>query len=149
MDSQIVELAGRHFLTGELLRSNIEVALPIRDRGIDLIAYIDIDSRVRTFISCPIQLKAASKRSFSINKKYEKVRNLLIAYVWNLSTLNETCIYALTYKEAYSIADKLGYTQSPSWQRGSYSNNHPGKELLENIEKYRMTPERWWHKLTK
>lgn len=114
MDTQIIELSGRHFLTGELLRSGIEVALPIRDRGIDLIAYIDIDKRVDTFISCPIQMKAASATSFSIDRKYEKVRNLLIVYVWHLADLSETRIYALTFSEAHAIAESLGYTKSPS-----------------------------------
>src|SRR5438876_7603876 len=46
VDTQIVELIGRHHLTAELLRAGLEVATPVRDRGIDLIAYADIDKRL-------------------------------------------------------------------------------------------------------
>ncbi|MHB2036215.1 MAG: hypothetical protein ACYCPW_05680 [Nitrososphaerales archaeon] len=41
MDTQLVELAGRNWLTSELLKAGLEVARPERDRGIDLIAYVD------------------------------------------------------------------------------------------------------------
>lgn len=38
-----MELIGRILLVGELLRDGLEVALPERDRGIDLIAYVEGD----------------------------------------------------------------------------------------------------------
>ncbi|MGA3024700.1 MAG: hypothetical protein ABSF98_08030 [Bryobacteraceae bacterium] len=40
-DSQVVKVLGRNLLIAELLGAGLEVALPIRDRGIDLIAYAD------------------------------------------------------------------------------------------------------------
>lgn len=43
VDTQLVELAGRNWLASELLRAGLEVARPERDRGIDLIAYVDLD----------------------------------------------------------------------------------------------------------
>ena len=39
MDTQMIEIMGRNRLIDELLRAGLEVALPLRDRGIDLIAY--------------------------------------------------------------------------------------------------------------
>ena len=66
MDTQLVELIGRQQLTSELPRAGLEVATPIRDRGIDLIAYSDIDERLTRFGSCPIQMKAAMAHSFSL-----------------------------------------------------------------------------------
>jgi len=36
-DSQVIELLGRNLLVAELLQAGLEVALPIRDRGIDLV----------------------------------------------------------------------------------------------------------------
>jgi hypothetical protein len=66
MDTQVVELIGKNYLTAKLLRAGLEVAIPIRDRGIDLIAYADIDERLTSFVSCPIQMKAAMQRSFSL-----------------------------------------------------------------------------------
>lgn len=59
-DSQVIELLGRNRLIDELLRAGLEVALPRRDRGIDLIAYAEIVSDVPAFVGRPIQLKAAS-----------------------------------------------------------------------------------------
>src|SRR5205085_571466 len=61
-DGQIVELRGRNWLVGELLRAGLEVARPERDRGIDLIAYADLDATGR-FVARPIQMKAATGRS--------------------------------------------------------------------------------------
>jgi len=82
MDSQTIELVGRSQLTSELLRAGLEVALPLRDRGIDLVAYADTGDGVTAFTAVPIQMKAASERSFSIDRKYDKFPNLLHAYVW-------------------------------------------------------------------
>ena len=76
MDTQTIELIGRHRLMSELMHAGLEVALPMRDRGIDLIAYVDLSSKVRSFLATPIQMKAASTRSFSIDKKYEKISNV-------------------------------------------------------------------------
>ena len=42
VDSQVIELLGRNRLVSELLRAGLEVAIPARDRGIDLIAYLDL-----------------------------------------------------------------------------------------------------------
>lgn len=78
-DTQVKGLIGRSRLIEDLLRAGLEIAVPLRDRGIDLIAYKDFES----FIARPIQVKAASARNFSIDQKYEKIDNLIIAFVWN------------------------------------------------------------------
>lgn len=41
LDSQTVEIIGRNRLIHDLLLAQLEIALPLRDRGIDLIAYKD------------------------------------------------------------------------------------------------------------
>jgi hypothetical protein len=41
-DTQVIELIGRNRLGSEILRDGLEVAVPARDRGIDLIAYSDL-----------------------------------------------------------------------------------------------------------
>src|SRR5688500_865685 len=99
MDTQTIELVGRNQLTAELLRAGLEVALPLRDRGIDLIAYADTGADVATFTAVPIQMKVASERSFSINRKYEKFPNLLHAYVWGIQVSECLATYALTQPE--------------------------------------------------
>lgn len=84
-DSQQVELLGRNRLIDELLRDNLEIALPIRDRGIDLIAYADSGEDVTVYSARPIQMKASWTRGFGLYRKYEKFPDLLIAYVWHLN----------------------------------------------------------------
>lgn len=143
-DSQKVELLGRNRLIDELLRDNLEVALPVRDRGIDLIAYADLSENVSTYVARPIQMKAAWKQAFAIDRKYEKFPGLIIAYVWNLSRPMEAVTYAMNYRESFSIAEQMGWTRTASWERGSYASNAPGKRLLELLEPFKMTAGSWW-----
>lgn len=60
-----------------LLRAGIEVAASVRDRGVDLVAYLDLDVQLGRFIACPIQMKVAVATSFSIDSKYTKFANLI------------------------------------------------------------------------
>lgn len=108
MDSQVVEVLGRSRLTSELMLAGIEVALPVRDRGIDLVAYIDLAADNSSFLAVPIQMKAASRTAFSVDRKYEKVSNLVIAYVWGLRSQEDVETYALTYEEALAVAKEMG-----------------------------------------
>lgn len=148
-NSQIVELIGRNYLVSELLKAGFEVASPLRDRGVDLIAYMDIDEDIDRFVGIPIQLKAASKRSFSINRKYNKFPNLIMAYVWDLaSTEYQPTIYALTQAEAVAVGDLMGYTNTNSWKvKGSYEQTQPSKRLIEYLQPFQMTPISWRQKL--
>src|ERR1035441_6543965 len=40
-DSQLTEIAGKHLLISRLMAAGFEVAQPLRDKGIDLVAYRD------------------------------------------------------------------------------------------------------------
>lgn len=146
LDTQVIELLGRNRLVSELLLANLEVAFPERDRGIDLIAYDDLS--VDTFVAKPIQMKAASTSSFSINRKYERVKNLIITYVWHLEDPSRAVTYALTYEEALKVAMTMGYTETNSWTlAGSYSVNTPGDKLRSLLVPYEMTPKKWREKI--
>ena len=145
MDTQTTELLGRNRLMSELLRAGLEVALPARDRGVDLIAYADLSSKVRSFVAIPIQMKAASKRSFSVDKKYAKISNLMLAHVWHLDTPDKAVTYALRYPEAVAIAEEMGWTKTASWERGGYSTSNPSKNLCALLEAHRMSPTSWWN----
>lgn len=137
----------------ELLRADLEVSIPIRDRGIDLIAYADLDSQVKSFVGCPIQMKAASSASFSLNTKYLRFPNLILAYVWYLNDSSRTVTFAMTYSEALEIAKtkilkKTDWTTTPSWKRDGYTTTAPSKTIRDLLEPYRMTSEKWWKKVT-
>jgi hypothetical protein len=146
-DTQLTELAGRFALISQLTKDGLEVALPVRDRGIDMIAYADLSEQNDQFVACPIQLKVSTGRRFSLNKKYSRIANLLLVYVWDVQDAVQSRTYALTYAEACDILARKGFDQTDSWKgkRGEYSISPPGKELLEMMERYIMKPE-GWHK---
>jgi len=151
--TQLVELAGRHWLTSQLLAAGLEVARPERDHGIDLIAYLDLDEQLGDFAACPIQLKASSTSAFGLDPKYAKFRRLLIVYVWYLGDPAQTTAYALSYQEALTIATKMGWTKTASWitggrhQKRGYVTNNPSGRLKELLTPFKMTPDNWRQKL--
>jgi hypothetical protein len=147
MDAQLVEIIGRNRLINELLTAGLEVALPMRDRGIDLIAYADVGERLTRFAAIPIQMKAASGRSFSIFQKYAKFPNLLIAFVWGLGGEVAAETYALTHDEAVAVGNTMGWTKTPSWARAGYSTTQPGKRVRELLKPYLMTSDAWRRKI--
>jgi hypothetical protein len=65
-----------------------------------------------------------------------------------LHDLNQTITYALTYKQAFDIAEEIGWTRTNSWQRGSYANTRPGAKIISMLEPHKMTSEKWWQKVT-
>jgi len=144
MDSKLVELIGRNFLTAELLRAGLEVATPVRDRGIDLIAYADLDAGHGKFTARPIQLKAATKRAFSMDRKYEKFPNLLLAFVWDIHDLPNSQCYLLTYRQSLEIGAEMGYTATPTWKKtGKYTTTRPSEKLRGCLGRYRVTQGDW------
>lgn len=154
-DPQLVELAGRSWLIGQLLQARLEVARPERDRGIDLIAYLDLDPSASDFIACPIQVKASTGSMFSVHPKYEKFHRMLLVYVWNVSDSQQTVAYALTYEEALEIARKMRWTTTMSWKTGGkhgkrgYTVTRVGENsrLWGLLNDYRMDPGRWRDKV--
>jgi hypothetical protein len=142
-DTQVVELLGRQRLMGELLRAGLEVAVPARDRGVDLIAYVDLSRQVRQFASRPIQMKASTTSAFGVDQKYNRIADLILAYVWHLNNPSVAVTYAMTYPEAVQVAETMRWTETASWKRGRYSTSSPSKQLVGLLEPYRMSPERW------
>jgi|GEM_PF-615384 len=143
-DTQLVELAGRHLVIAQLTAGGVEVAIPVRDKGIDLIAYVDTGDTMQRFVACPLQLKVASGRRFGLDKKYAKVKNLLLTYVWNIDEPEKSQVYAMTYTQALTILIAKGYDKSSSWKDGgSYSVSVPDKRLMELLEPYHMNAKAW------
>jgi hypothetical protein len=134
-DSQLVEIAGKHLLIARLVAAGYEVAEPIRDKGIDLIVYRDKNE----FSARPVQMKASTQESFSLDRKYERFPNLLIAYVWNLNANDRSEVYLLTFDQALKVIDVKGYSKTDSWTKnGYYFVRNAGKELKELLKPYRM-----------
>ena len=55
--------------------------------------------------------------------------------------------FAMSYGEALTIADRMGWTNTRSWQRGSYVNTQPGRRLRGLLDRHRMSEERWWSRV--
>lgn len=146
MDSQTVEIIGRNYLVSRLVSDGLEVARPERDRGVDLIAYLDLNE-VGRFVACPIQMKAATTASFSLSAKYERIAQLLLAHVWYANDPNQACAYALRYDEAKTVADQMGWTRTESWRTGVYSTTRPSLRLQTLLEPYRMGDGDWLRKV--
>jgi hypothetical protein len=148
VDGQAVEILGRNRLIDELLRAGLEVAVPIRDRGIDLIAYADVDARVSNFVARPIQMKAASRRSFGVWKKYVKFPDMLLAFVWHLDGMESPRTYAVTVPEAIAIATAMGWTETASWkENGGYGTTQPSRKLMALLTPHEMVAQGWWSKV--
>ncbi len=142
-DTQLTELAGRHALIAQLTKDGLEVALPIRDRGVDLIAYADLDEQGGQFVACPIQLKVTTGRRFELDKKYSRIANLLLVYIWDVQDVTQSSTYALTYAEALELLTRRGHTDTASWDKGRYSVASPGAELMKMLKPFLMKPEGW------
>jgi hypothetical protein len=72
-------------------------------------------------------MKASQEARFSLDRKYDKI-----------------AVYALTYKEAFDLLDKREHTKRKSWTvNGGWSVPNPGKDWMNDLEQYLMTPERW------
>ena len=111
-DSATVEIAGRNWLMAQLLTRGFEVAVPVVDRGVDLIVFKEVgDLGIRAL---PLQLKCASAETFSLDRKYQG-RGIPLAYVWNVMTVPS--VYFLTFDEA---SDALGAKAlgTASWRDG-------------------------------
>ena len=142
--TQITEIIGRNLLVNELLAANLEVAMPLRDRGVDLIAYAEIGGQTGAFHARPIQLKASSRAIFSIHRKYERISDLIVAFVWYLAEPRESVIYALAYAESLAVATQVGWTATSSRTvKGACANNQPTKKLVALLEPHRVDPEKW------
>ena len=138
LDTQQIERLGLAILKSSLISANFEVATPERDNGIDLIMYRW--GRSLGFRSAPIQMKSASTQSFSIDRGYECIPNLYMAYVWNTITVSAAVIYVMPYREAVSVGDVMGWTKTTSWIRdGEYSTTAPSKKLVQLLEKFRVS----------
>jgi hypothetical protein len=149
-DTRIIEIRGRHRLIDEILQPGLEVALPIRDRGVDLIVYSELDEHVEAFTARPIQMKAASGQGFGLDQKYAHIPDLIIAYVWYLADPSKAVTYALTYPEALHIIKALGWTTTHSWlKKGGYFSSTVSADLVKLLGPHRMTPQAWLQKITR
>lgn len=88
-------------------------------------------------------MKARTVPAFSLASKYERVPSLLLAYLWKVDRPRELEAFFMTYAEAFSIAQLMGWTTTASWRTGLYRMSPPSSKLLGLLEPHRMAPGRW------
>lgn len=69
LDSQQVEIIGRHWLISELVRAGLEAADPVRDNGVDLLV-----SAADYSWTQPVQVKTSRDRDINVYPKYVRGR---------------------------------------------------------------------------
>lgn len=145
MDAQQIELIGRSLLQAQLLREDIEIALPIRDKGIDLVAYLDRRGESQPH-SCFLQMKAASNRAFSFNTKYQHFGHFKFVYIWHVLESEKVRFFLLSYSEAESLCRHHAWTPTRNgFERWSTSN--PSGTLSGKLEKFQVVGRQWRQKL--
>ncbi len=135
-DSQQIELIGVAALEAELVKQGFELARPVRDRGIDLIAYSDDASQ--PFKATPIQIKASTGQSFGVYRKYEKFQGLVFVYIWNV--LETPRFFIVPYDDAVNILPEKS-KKTHSWTRtdgqgGSYTWSNIPQHIIPSIKAY-------------
>lgn len=139
LDSQQIESLGRAALTAALVGDGLEVAQPTRDAGIDLLAFT-----VKPWKVIPIQMKVATGAGFSVQRKYDRIPNLVMVYIWNARSADQVEFYAMSFRDARRIAGILGWTKTASWRKGGgYTTTRPSRRVKEAIAQHRMSPGRW------
>lgn len=149
MHKQHVEVVGRNIVTNQLTREGIEVAEPVRDQGIDLVAYLSKDDGADRFQARPLQLKVASDRAFSIRRKYLAFNQMYIVYVWRVAyPSDEPEIYVLDTDEMVAVGDERGWTTNPTWiDNDRWDETQATQATKRLIQKHRMKPGGWRSKL--
>lgn len=148
LDAQTIALLGRDKVIEQLHRAGLEVALPRRDHGIDIIAYAD---KEETFRALPIQVKSSANFRWVVNEKYGPFAEMVIAFAMYLADERRAVVYALPHTENLAIAERLGYTSRyATWlnpkraaQGGYVWIDRPAPKLVEELERYSAGAERW------
>jgi len=140
--ARTTEIIGKNWLCAQVLQAGLNISEPLIDDGIDLVVFAVNQSPKQSLIAKPIQLKTSKHETWGSDKKLGKVPNLIIVHVWNVYDLSKTEAYAFTYKEAIHILRKVN--------RGNFFKKHGKirfakitKSLQKQLDKFRMTPEKW------
>ncbi|WP_368933678.1 hypothetical protein [Brevundimonas naejangsanensis] len=131
MSSATIEIAGRNWLTAQLLLRGFEVATPVVDQGVDLIVFREVGERgIRAL---PLQLKCASVATFSLDRKYEG-RGIPLAYIWDV--LGQPTAFFLTYEEALEVLGEAAISTKSWTVGGKYTVTNVGSRLREKLAAY-------------
>jgi hypothetical protein len=110
-DPQLIEIAGRNWLVSQLIQCGIEVATPERDKGVDLIAYVE----TQRFRACRIQIKVSTGSAFVAHR--EQYDGMLMVYIWHIDKPQETVAFAMRTWQARRIITANRWDKNQAWKR--------------------------------
>jgi len=100
VDSQVQEIRARGIVIDRLLSCGFEVAVPVRDKGVDFLIYRENENNSYR----KIQLKSSIGETFSFSRKYLSTEDLVCIYVMNLS-MTDTTGYRLFVMRISDVLD--------------------------------------------
>ncbi|HXC01381.1 MAG TPA: hypothetical protein VNU49_01935 [Opitutaceae bacterium] len=139
-DTQLTELLGRALLQNALMSCGLEVAYPVRDRGIDMLAYMDT-SPTGLCRAIPIQVKAATTERFGVDSKYKKFSELRIVHVWHVRSTPDARFFLTDFRETAHLAKNY------QWSNGRWNTSAPSAKLKKKLKRFEVLPGQWMEKL--
>ena len=138
MDKADIGAIGERLVLVELLKRDVEVAVPVVDRGLDLIAF----ATAPTPRAVPLQVKTTPGANFTVHRAWERVGGLVIVYVFDVAT--RPSFYLLTYGDAVSIAGRwTNLSTSVSWNDPKRGNHDWSSLTQEKRGELRPFADRW------
>ena len=138
--TQATEALGRGFLVSHLVREGIGVSLPLWDDGIDLIAHTD-DPINQEFKARPLQLKVSTSTYVGLSKKYAKVPQLKMVFVWLNKDVEKSRIFVMSYSALCEMFKRQGHLETDCWTKnGEFSTSRASREKLEAMTLFEFKP---------
>lgn len=126
------EATAIHWLEKKLAKEGFGSARPVKDHGIDLIAYTDIGNN--KFHAVPLQVKAADEARFVVERKYAG-RGIVMTYIWHAHSRTPR-LFLVPYEDAVKMLPEQTQ-QAPCWvAKGIWSVPKPGKIWISKLEPF-------------
>jgi len=142
VNPDILQALGRTRLMGELLDEGLNVALPVGDSGIDMIAYLDVSAPSCQVASIPIKIK--SLRPAWSSRDIESVRAQGLLIVLEQARTFALTPAELTYIKMIGIIERA--KANPSERSRSDSGGY-GATVRQALEPFAMSRGQWRKKI--
>ncbi len=139
MDKQLIEVIGRSKFTEFAILSGFELAVPVRDCGIDCLLYFPVEDRLLN-TAIPVQLKCYSAQALTVDSRYDRIGNILHVVIWNCLTASPS-FFVLTQKHAMQLAAHLKWDKTTGWANkgGRYDATTATGPIRDAMTQYSVT----------
>jgi hypothetical protein len=149
VESERLEFARRARLMDELLEEGVNVALPMGECAIDMLAYVNSRTDACTVVSVPIKIVSFSSDALSINLERARASGLLIALVRQIGKPEQVRTFAFTPAELTVVKMIAMCARGNSARVGeSPSHARTPQSILQNaLEPFAISPGEWRKKI--